>query len=114
MRTAVRLIACKALMKEGGVIRHDPVDFRYSAAPGARAGLIEIARPLGPLVFGWASKSMTTIRLAIVGLGKIARDQHIPSIAATRASNSPRSRSRNASIDGIGAFRTLTSCWRWA
>lgn len=26
---------------------------------------------------------MTTIRLAIVGLGKIARDQHVPAIAGT-------------------------------
>jgi 2-keto-3-deoxy-L-arabinonate dehydratase len=49
------LLACKALMKEGGIIacetaRHPwpPLD------PAARAGLLEIARRLDPLVLRWA------------------------------------------------------------
>ena len=47
------------------------------------------------------------IRLAIVGLGKIARDQHIPSIAGTDGIELAAIASRNASIDGIAHFATL-------
>src|SRR4051812_27489212 len=50
---------------------------------------------------------MTAIRLAIVGLGKIARDQHIPSISATDGIELAAIASRNASIDGIAHFATL-------
>ena len=50
---------------------------------------------------------MTAIRLAIVGLGKIARDQHIPSISATEGIELTAIASRNASIDGIAHFATL-------
>ncbi|HEX5233630.1 MAG TPA: gfo/Idh/MocA family oxidoreductase, partial [Bradyrhizobium sp.] len=39
---------------------------------------------------------MTTIRLAIVGLGKIARDQHIPAIAGTEGIELAAVASRNA------------------
>jgi 4-hydroxy-tetrahydrodipicolinate synthase len=48
------LLACKTLMQEGGVIRHDTV--RHPLAPlhpATRAGLIEIARRLNPLVLRW-------------------------------------------------------------
>ncbi len=49
------LLACKALMKEGGVIaseasRHPTLPLH----PATRAGLIETARRLDPLVFRWA------------------------------------------------------------
>jgi len=48
------LIACKALMKEGGVIKHDTVRHPLQPLhPAARAGLIEIAKSLGPLVLRW-------------------------------------------------------------
>ncbi len=50
---------------------------------------------------------MIAIRLAIVGLGKIARDQHIPAIAATEGIELFAVASRNASIDGIVHFATL-------
>ena len=50
---------------------------------------------------------MTAIRLAIVGLGKIARDQHIPSIAETEGIELTAIASRNASFDGIAHFATL-------
>src|SRR3984893_313419 len=49
----------------------------------------------------------TTIRIPIVGLGKIARDQHIPSIAGTAGIEFAAVVSRNASIDGIAHFATL-------
>ena len=48
------LAACKALMKEGGVIASDAV--RHPVAPlhpAARAGLLEIARRLDPMVLRW-------------------------------------------------------------
>jgi D-galactose 1-dehydrogenase len=49
----------------------------------------------------------TTIRLAIVGLGKIARDQHLPAIAGTEGIELVAVASRNASIDGVTHFATL-------
>ncbi|MGC2810265.1 MAG: Gfo/Idh/MocA family oxidoreductase [Bradyrhizobium sp.] len=50
---------------------------------------------------------MTTIRLAIVGLGKIARDQHVPAIAGTEGIKLAAVASRNASIAGLTHFATL-------
>src|SRR5260370_39722176 len=50
---------------------------------------------------------MTAIRIAIVGLGKIARDQHIPAIAGTEGIDLVGVASRNASIDGVAHFATL-------
>ena len=48
------LIACKALMKEGGVIRHETVRLPLQPLhPAVRAGLIEIANRLDPLVLRW-------------------------------------------------------------
>ncbi len=48
------LAACKALMKEGGVIAHDTVRLPQAALhPAARAGLLEIARRLDPIVLRW-------------------------------------------------------------
>jgi D-galactose 1-dehydrogenase len=50
---------------------------------------------------------VTAIRIAIVGLGKIARDQHIPAIAGTDGIELVAVASRNASIDGVAHFATL-------
>ena len=50
---------------------------------------------------------MTVIRVAIVGLGKIARDQHISAIAETAGIELAAIVSRNASINGIRHFATL-------
>jgi 2-keto-3-deoxy-L-arabinonate dehydratase len=48
------LIACKALMKEGGVIKHETVRLPLQPLhPSVRSGLIEIASRLGPLVLRW-------------------------------------------------------------
>jgi 2-keto-3-deoxy-L-arabinonate dehydratase len=50
------LAAAKTLMKEGGVIASDHVrDPLVPIDPSARAGLIEIARTLDPLVLRWSS-----------------------------------------------------------
>jgi dihydrodipicolinate synthase/N-acetylneuraminate lyase len=49
------LAACKVLMKEGGIIASDAV--RHPVLPlqaDSRAGLVEIARRLDPLVLRWA------------------------------------------------------------
>jgi D-galactose 1-dehydrogenase len=51
---------------------------------------------------------MSPIRLALVGLGKIARDQHLPAIAATEGIELVAVASRNASLDGVAHFATLT------
>lgn len=45
--------------------------------------------------------------IAIVGVGKIARDQHVPSIAENPVFDLAATVSRNASIDGIEAFTDL-------
>lgn len=48
------LAACKVLMKEGGVIRHETVRLPLQPLhPATRAGLIELARGLDPLVLRW-------------------------------------------------------------
>jgi len=48
------LIACKALMKEGGVIRHETVRHPLQPLhPAVRSGLIEIAKRIGALVLRW-------------------------------------------------------------
>ncbi|MGI9332754.1 MAG: dihydrodipicolinate synthase family protein [Gammaproteobacteria bacterium] len=48
------LNATKAAMVEGGVIRSDAVRHPFAPLhPGARAGLLELARPLEPVVLRW-------------------------------------------------------------
>ena len=47
------------------------------------------------------------IRIAIVGLGKIARDQHIPVIAASSQFELAATASRNNRLDGVASFRTI-------
>lgn len=47
---------------------------------------------------------MSFIRLAIVGLGKIARDQHLQAIAATDGIDLVAVASRNAKLDGVHCF----------
>ncbi|MCQ8783381.1 Gfo/Idh/MocA family protein [Mangrovibrevibacter kandeliae] len=51
---------------------------------------------------------MAPIRLGLVGVGKIARDQHFPSIAKTDGIELVAAASRSASVDGIENFTTLT------
>lgn len=48
-----------------------------------------------------------TIRLAIVGLGKIARDQHIPAVARTPGITLAAIASRNATLDGVPHYPTI-------
>jgi 2-keto-3-deoxy-L-arabinonate dehydratase len=49
------LAACKVLMKEGGIIASDALRHPVPPLPAeSRAGLIEIARRLDPLVLRWA------------------------------------------------------------
>ncbi len=48
-----------------------------------------------------------TLRVAILGLGKIARDQHVPSIAAVDGVELTAVASRNASLEGVACFSTL-------
>jgi len=50
---------------------------------------------------------MKSVRIGIVGVGKIARDQHLPCIAANPAFALQAVASRNAQLPGIANFRTL-------
>lgn len=47
------------------------------------------------------------IKLGIVGVGKIVRDQHLPSIEKNGSYDLVASASRNASIDGVASFTTI-------
>src|SRR5689334_991205 len=44
------------------------------------------------------------LRIALVGIGKIARDQHIPALAANRRFELVACASRNAAVDGLRGF----------
>ncbi|MBO6718256.1 MAG: Gfo/Idh/MocA family oxidoreductase [Rhizobiaceae bacterium] len=46
-------------------------------------------------------------RIALVGIGKIARDQHVPAIADSAVFSLAATASRNGRIDGIEAFTNL-------
>ena len=50
-----------------------------------------------------------SLSLALVGIGKIARDQHIPSISATPGMilEATASRNANAVVEGVDAFQSL-------
>lgn len=47
------------------------------------------------------------IRLGIVGVGKIVRDQHLPALAKNSDYHLVATASRNASVDGIASFPTI-------
>ena len=47
------------------------------------------------------------IRLALVGIGKIARDQHLPAIAADPRYRLVATASRNDSVDGVPGYRNI-------
>ena len=51
---------------------------------------------------------MKTISVGLVGVGKIARDQHIPSLARTPGIELVAACSRNAAVEGVRNFATLT------
>ncbi len=48
-------------------------------------------------------------KLALVGIGKIARDQHIPALDANPDFDLVATASRNASVDGVTAYGDLAS-----
>ena len=48
-------------------------------------------------------------KLALVGIGKIARDQHIPAITANPDFELVATASRNASVEGIAAYPDLAT-----
>jgi D-galactose 1-dehydrogenase len=50
---------------------------------------------------------VTDLRIAIVGFGKIARDQHVGAIAATSGAMLAAVASRNASLPGLPHFATI-------
>jgi D-galactose 1-dehydrogenase len=52
---------------------------------------------------------VTPTRIAVVGVGKIARDQHLPTIAKAPEFELVASVSRNASVDGVPNFPDIDS-----
>ena len=50
-----------------------------------------------------------THKLALVGIGKIARDQHIPAISANEGFDLVAAASRNASVEGVPSFPSLAA-----
>lgn len=52
---------------------------------------------------------MTNIRLGLVGLGKIARDQHLPAITATEGIELVAIASRNATAEGVNNYHDLAA-----
>ncbi|MGY4297032.1 DNA-binding FadR family transcriptional regulator/predicted dehydrogenase [Bradyrhizobium sp. i1.4.4] len=64
-------------------------------------------RGRGAAVRGYWRKSVTELRIAIVGFGKIARDQHVGAIAATAGATLAAVASRNASLPGVPHFATI-------
>src|ERR1700687_6083673 len=50
---------------------------------------------------------MTPIKVAIVGLGKIARDQHIPALAANDAFELTAVASPHNTLDGVPSFADI-------
>ena len=51
--------------------------------------------------------SSMPLRIALVGIGKIARDQHIPALAADPRFELVACASRNATVDGVRNFPDL-------
>lgn len=52
------------------------------------------------------------IKLGIVGVGKIVRDQHLPSISSSGGYELIATASRNASVDGVPAYKDIDSMLR--
>lgn len=50
---------------------------------------------------------MKKLRIGLVGLGKIARDQHLPALAANPDYDLVAIASRNATLDGVANFPTI-------
>lgn len=51
---------------------------------------------------------MTKIKLGLVGVGKIARDQHLPVLAASSAFELVAVASRNATVPGVRCYRGMS------
>jgi D-galactose 1-dehydrogenase len=51
---------------------------------------------------------VSATRIALVGIGKIARDQHVPTIAASQSFELVAAVTQHNPLDGLPAFKTLT------
>ena len=51
------------------------------------------------------------LRIALIGIGKIARDQHVPVLAARQDAELVATVSRNAEVDGIPGFKSLAEAF---
>ena len=55
----------------------------------------------------WECDMSNRIKLGIVGVGKIVRDQHLPSIAKNGGYELLATASRNASVEGVASYKTI-------
>jgi len=54
-----------------------------------------------------AANTTTPIRIGIVGVGKIVRDQHLPALAKNADYRLVATASRSAGVDGVASFHTI-------
>src|SRR5215216_5327334 len=54
-----------------------------------------------------AANTTTPIRIGIVGVGKIVRDQHLPALAKNADYRLVATASRNAGVDGVESFQSI-------
>ena len=107
------LIACKALMKEGGVIKHDTVRLPLQPLhPAVRAGLIEIANRLDPLVLRWGSSRDSPSALPSSVSARSPGISTSPRSSRTEGIELAAIASRNASHRRHRAFRDARSTAR--
>lgn len=52
------------------------------------------------------------IRIALVGIGKIARDQHVPTIASRKDIDLVAAVSRNSTLEGVETFTSMDEAFR--
>ncbi len=50
---------------------------------------------------------MAPLRIAVIGVGKIVRDQHLPVLAESRDFTLAAAASRNATVEGVANFKTI-------
>src|SRR5438094_8889449 len=68
---------------------------------------VDVATPPQAGAAAEDAKGSKTIKLGLVGLGKIARDQHLPAIAATPGAELVAVASRNANAEGLANYGDL-------
>jgi 4-hydroxy-tetrahydrodipicolinate synthase len=105
------LAACKVLMKEGGVIKHDTLRAPQPAMhPATRAGLIEIARRLDPVVLRWGALRWASFVSPSSASARSRATSTCRRSRRRRASRWPRSRAAMPHCRGYRILPPSRSC----